>query len=202
MNYNKASSKRHLNSYIHTIINYLRTKKEPVSFLELKEDLKINLMINPSLIQSLRKNPRIDISSNTLSFKPLYGLKSISDFEELLINSREGVEYTDLLDSNSGIDKWIEVLGPRVYVLKDADQSQILFWNPLVVEKAPSEVLELFQKVKVPNYTDLIAELSQAGLKIQRAESLKKKPMLKVSGKKYKRKIKITNTHIKELDLD
>eukprot|EP00866_Antonospora_locustae_P001834 jgi/Antlo1/1834/1900 len=203
MNYNKPSPpKRHLNFYIHTILNYLRERREPVSFLEIKEELCINLIINPSLIQSLKKNPRVEVSSNSLKFKPLYDLRKRADLEALLTNAKEGIEYVDLVDSNPNIDEWIKMLSERILVLKDADESQVLFWNPLIVEKASSEVLELFHSVKVPNYTDLVSELKNAGLKVQKNEVTKKRPMLKIPGKKYKRKVKITNTHIKGLDLD
>lgn len=197
----KISPKHHLNTYIHKIINHLRPKKEPVTFLELKDSLGINLMINPSLIQALKKNPRIEVLTNTLCFKPLYELKSISDLERLLVDSTEGIDYNDLVESNEGVKEWIVDLGKRILFLKDADETRLVFWNPVIVEKAPVEVLDLFQSVKVPNYTDIVAELSQAGLKIQKSEVVKK-PIIKMQNKKYKRKTKITNTHVKELDLE
>ncbi|KCZ78840.1 hypothetical protein H311_00116 [Anncaliia algerae PRA109] len=195
-----SSQPKHLNTYILKIINLIKKVKRPFNYYEIKEELGINLAHNPGLIQSLKKNPRIEVKDNTLIYKPLYQIKSKEEFVDLLKESQVGILLSDLIDSNDKVEEWIKELGENVLSLKDADGSIAVFYNDLILNKAPKEVLNLYYKISVPNYTDMINELTSAGLKIHKAELTKKKPIPKSANKKNRRRIKITNTHIKGID--
>lgn len=87
-------------------------------------------------------------------------------------------------------------------VLKDNDNSEVVFYNDMQVERVDEDIRELWRSIKVPVYQDLISQLNNAGLKKDKVEYTKKKVIIKKDKtKRYKRRIKITNTHVKGLDL-
>lgn len=88
---------RHLNTYIHDIINLLK-KKGTMSFDEIHKETGINLLNNYNLVKSLRNNQRIILEDNTLSYRHSYLIKSLEDLENVLSN-REGIEMNSLKDS-------------------------------------------------------------------------------------------------------
>ncbi|KAM0678117.1 transcription factor TFIIE beta subunit [Binucleata daphniae] len=138
---------------------------------------------------------------------PLY---QITNKDELLgvirkAGRKEGIELSELLDSPSDINKYIQELiaENKMFIIKDMDGSQIIFYNELNIQKASPEVRELWSKVKVPDYQEVKRELKNAGLKSGNEEK-KTKHIIenKKKVKRFNRKIKITNTHVKDLNLD
>lgn len=202
-----SNVQRHLNSYIHTIINLLKQHDRPLNFEEIRTKLNIDLYGNYSILQALRKNNRIVATSNSLMFKPLYSIRSKEDLLRIIkgLNNEEGIELSKLADSPIDIASFVEELKNRklVIVLKDMDNSEIMFNNDTPIENVSESLVELWKGIKVPVYHDLLLELNSAGLKIEKEEGIKKRIIVK-KGKKKKnrRKIKITNTHVKELDLN
>ncbi|ORD94551.1 hypothetical protein ECANGB1_539 [Enterospora canceri] len=92
-------------------------------------------------------------------------------------------------------------------ILRDLDGGEIVFLNQSV-SNLPTEddvldrIREMWESVPVPNYQNVLEELNRAGIKHQ-TEEAKKEPVKKIEKrKKYKRRIKITNTHVKGLDLN
>lgn len=196
---------RHLNTYIHDIINLLK-KNGTMTFEEIRKETNINLLNNYNLVKALRNNQRIIFQDNSLSYKHTYLIKSLDDLEDVLVKvcNREGIELNSLKDSPCDIMPFIEELkeAKKIVVLKDNDNSEVVFYNEMQVERVDEDVKDLWRSIKVPVYQDLIAQLNTAGLKKDKVEYTKKKVIIKKDkSKRYKRRIKITNTHVKGLDL-
>lgn len=202
-----SAPEKHLNSYIHSIISHIKQTAKPCSFTDINKNLKINLYQNPLILAALKKNPKIIIENDMVTFKPAYQILNKSDLLSVVKNARcrEGIELNELLDCPTDINGFIAELisENKIFMIKDMDGSQIVFYNVLVMPKASDEVRELWSKVKVPDYQEVKRELKNAGLKSGNEEKTKKYVVEnKKKVKRFNRKIKITNTHVKDLNLD
>lgn len=206
--YKDSTRARHVNSYIHTIIQFIKNYDRPLTYEEIERSTNIKVTENKKLLKALSKNPKIIIAKNTLLFKPLYDVRTEEDLENIMTesNCEYGIELEKLLDSPIDIKPFIENLKNKkvIYVLKDIDGSEIVFFNKLNIKSADDKIVEMYNNVKIPNYQDVLKELSSAGIKIEKKSNEERKNIVvkKNKIKKYKRKIKITNTHVKGLNLN
>lgn len=200
---------RHLNSYIHSIITHLKQYTTPITFSSINTTLNINLYQNPIILTALRKNPKIIVNTDTLQFKPTYYIEKKEDIKQSLIdeklNNVYSIEVSELKDCPVDIDKFVsELLSENmIYTLKDIDGTVVVYDNDMRMDCAKDIVKEMWNKIKVPEYQDVRSELKRAGLKSGSEE--KRKAVIKEVRKKpkrYNRRVKITNTHVKDLDLD
>lgn len=197
---------RHLNSYIHSVINLLKKHDRPLSFEEIRRETSVDLHSNYTLLQSIKKNPRIVATHTTLMFKPLYSIRAVGDLRRVVreLNNEEGVEMSKLADSPVNISPFVEELRRRgeIIILSDLDGSEIVFNNEMQEAPVDPQIKSLWGQIRVPTYHDLIRELNTAGLKAESVENVKKKIVGKAKkGKRNRRKVRITNTHVKGLDL-
>jgi transcription initiation factor TFIIE subunit beta len=191
---------RHLNTYIHDIISLLK-KNGTMTFEDIKSRTGIDLVNNYNLTKNLKNNQRIIFKDNTLSYKHTYQIKNKEDLINLISFSSEGIELSNLRDSPIDINRLLEEIKSKIIILKDNDNSEVVFYNDLEINQVDQDVRDLWIGIKVPPYQDLILQLNSAGLKKDKIQTKKKMIIKKDKNKKYKRKIKITNTHVKGLDL-
>ncbi|KRH93734.1 Transcription initiation factor IIE, beta subunit [Pseudoloma neurophilia] len=204
----REPKERHVNSLIHSIMQYIKNLDRNVPFEEIQRMTMIELEGDRKLIEALQKNKRVQVGKNFLRYKPQYNIREEKDLETLMKNTkcRNGVSVTRLTDSPVNVRALIDSLVEKkiVYILKDSDGSEILFYNKVVVQPADEKIKALWSEISVPNYPDILKELNQAGIKVEqkffddKKNIVKKKPKVK----KFKRKIKITNTHVKGLNLN
>lgn len=197
---------RHLNSYIHSVISLLKQYDRALSFEEIRERISIDLHNNYSLLQSIKKNPRIVATHNTLMFKPLYSIRCVDDLKKVMegLNNEEGVEMDKLADSPVNIAPFVEELKEKnaIIVLTDLDGSSVVFNNDMQEKPVDPQTKRLWNQIRIPTYHDLISELNTAGLKAEKVENIRRKITVKTrKNNKNKRRIRITNTHVKGLDL-
>jgi transcription initiation factor TFIIE subunit beta len=197
---------RHLNSYIHAVINLLKQHDRALSLEEIRQELKIDLYSNYVLLQALKKNSRIIATPNTLMFKPLYSIRKTEDLRKIVreLGCSEGIEMDKLLDSPVDIRPFVEELrrSGEVIVLSDMDGSEIVFGNDMQMAQADERIRALWGQVRIPAYHDLIMELNTAGLKSEKVENVKRRAIMKPKkSKRNRRNIKVTNTHVRGLDL-
>lgn len=198
---------KHVNTFIHKILEHLKKYDRPLLYREIEEKTGINILNNPQLVKSLRNNPKISITHESIQFIPSYTIRSTLELEETLrrVNGREGIEMDKLLDSPIDIRPFIEELVSigRIIILKDMDNSEIVFYNEMTVPPMKEEIKKLWNSIKIPNFYDIASELSQLGLKGTEIQAFKRQKTVKqTNSKKNKRKIALTNTHVKGLDLN
>ncbi|KAF7684213.1 Transcription initiation factor IIE subunit beta [Astathelohania contejeani] len=198
------SQKRHINSYIHSILEILKSTDRYYSFEEINHIMKIDLHDNRQLLAALRKNPKIEITTNSMRFKPAYDIETEDDILKYL-DGIVGLELNKLKDCRVDITPLIESLKQKkkIFIIKDMDNSEIIFKNDTIVDDIDPVLKTLWKQVKVPIYQDLVEELNNAGLKLAPKNESKPKGIIitKTKTKKNRRKIKLTNTHIKELNI-
>ncbi|KAG5860024.1 transcription factor IIE beta subunit domain-containing protein [Encephalitozoon hellem] len=197
---------RHTNTYIHSVISLLKQYDRPLTFEEIKDKTRIDLHNNYMLLQSIKKNPRIVATHSTLMFKPLYSIRGVEDLRKVMreINGEEGLEMNKLMDSPVNIAPFVEELrrNEEIIVLNDIDGSEVVFWNDMHEKPVDPQIKSLWSQVRISTYHDLIRELNTAGLKTEKVENVKKRPTIKIKkDRRSRRRIRITNTHVKGLDL-
>lgn len=200
-------SSKHVNTFVHRILELLKKHDRPLSYEEIEEQTGINVLSNVQLVRALRINPKIAITHSSIQFLPSYAIRNIEDLLNILkeANGKEGIEMSKLLDTPVDVTPFIEELTreKRIIILKDMDGSEIVFYNELPNPGLKKEIRDLWADVKVPNFHDIAQELSESGLKGPGMSVLKKeRPVRQSKLKKGKRRVAITNTHVKGLDLE
>src|SRR5690606_13225354 len=118
-----------------------------------------------------------------------------------------GMEYKELKDSYSKISEAVNELASegRILVVRNKDgYPRILYWNDQRYNTAMDpEFREIWHRLRIPDEVDLPKELEKAGLTHMQVFD-KKGPGVEAPKRKQvkrNRKMKITNTHMKGLDL-
>ncbi|KAF8976470.1 hypothetical protein BGZ46_008240 [Entomortierella lignicola] len=201
---------KHINSLLLNAINFLKTSDEPQSVEDLKRKGNIDLDAKPELFQLLKANEKVlyDQMNGTFVFKPTYHIKSKEDLLMILEKRRNegGMDYKELKDSYSKLAQSVEELANegRILVIRNKDGNpRVLFWNDQRYNTAmDKEFRDIWHSLRITDELDLSKELEKAGLthmqvydKKGPGEAPKRKPV------RRNRKVKITNTHMKGLDL-
>lgn len=196
----------HLNSHIHRIVEILKKEDRKYSIKELNVLLNINILRNARLVDALKKNPRIVFENGTLRFQPVFNIRNVDDLENVLLkfNYKEGIEKAKLVESPINVHQFIDELKNKgkIIILQDMDGSDIVFYNDMKIIPADEIIRSMWKDIKVPDYHDVLDELNSVGLDNSGVQALKKKRAVKKkAAKRSQRRIKMTNTHVKELDL-
>lgn len=197
----------HLNSYIYKILEFIKKDNKLYSFKEIQDSLGINVLSNSMLIKSLRNNSKVRIENYTIQFVPLFNYRTAEEFIELLKSKvgEEGIEMEKLADAPVDIKQFLlkYVESNEIYILKDMDGSEVVFYNDSNIVPIDDKIKALWNSVKILNYHNIIDELNLAGLKKDLGSDAKKKLVSTIKKKKRsQRRIKITNTHVKGLNLE
>lgn len=203
----QSNSSRHLNTYIHKILELLKKNDHALTYGEIEEQTGINILSNVQLVRALKANSKVLITQESISFVPTFIIRSVDDLLDILkgLNGKGGVEMSKLTDSPFDITGFVETLvsNKKMIILKDIDNSEIAFYNEMVCPPIKPEIKDLWASIKIPNHHDIVDQLSNAGLKNSEEQAFKKKKVIKQSkNKRSKRKIAITNTHVAGLDLN
>ncbi|KAG0053399.1 hypothetical protein BGZ83_001165 [Gryganskiella cystojenkinii] len=201
---------RHTMSLLYNAISYLKTVDEPQTVEDLKRKGKVDFDSAPELYDHLKKNDKVEYNARdgTFVYKPTYQIKSKEDLFAMLEKKKNegGMDYKELKDSYSKLDQAVEELANegRILVVRNKDgKPRVLFWNDQRYNTAmDSEFRDIWHRLRIPDEMDLQKELSKAGLtqmqvydKKGPGDVPKRKPV------RRNRKMKITNTHMKGLDL-
>ncbi|KAF9976818.1 hypothetical protein BGZ73_007725 [Actinomortierella ambigua] len=201
---------RHTNSLLFAAIKYLRDAEEPQTAEDIRRKGNVDLEANPELYQALKDSSKIDYDmvSHTFQYRPTYNIKSKEDLLALLEKNKNvgGMEYKELKDSYSKLPEAVRQLAEegKILVIKTKDgQPRVLYWNDVRYNTAMDrEFRDIWHRMRVPDETDLPKELVKAGLAHMQVHD-KKGPgeVKKQKTARKNRRMKITNTHMKDLDL-
>ncbi|KAF9584727.1 hypothetical protein BGW38_005395 [Lunasporangiospora selenospora] len=200
---------RHTNSLLFNAINYLKSVDEPQTIEDLKRH-GVDLDAAPELHQLLRENAKVNYDSinSTFVYKPTYQIRSKEDLLLMLEKRRNegGMDYKELKDSYSKLSQAVEELASegRILVVRNKDGNpRVLYWNDQRYNTAmDADFRKIWHSLRIPDEVDLPKELEKAGLTHMQVFD-KKGPGETPKRKQVRRnrKMKITNTHMKELDL-
>lgn len=180
-------------------MTFLKSTSGSISFTDLYNKLKIDIHSNPRLLNALQNSDKILIQNNSIQYLYTYNIKSREDLIAVFKNKKEGIELSKLKDNQIDITSFLD----GFIILKDNDGSEVVFYDDLKIDKLDDDIVNLWQSIKIPGYQDMLSELNQAGLKTEKSNNVKRQTIIKrTKSKKYRRNIKITNTHVKGLDLN
>ncbi|KAF9941200.1 hypothetical protein BGZ67_005653 [Mortierella alpina] len=214
---------KHINSLLLGAINYLkaclffcllfrldRTVDEPQTVEDLKRKGNVDLEAKPELFELLKSNEKVsyDTISETFVYKPTYHIKNKEDLLTMLEKKKNegGMEYKELKDSYSKLAESVKELSDegRILVVRNKDgMPRVLYWNDVRYNTAmDQDFRDIWHKLRIPDEVDLPKELEKAGLTHMQVFD-KKGPGETPKRKQVRRnrKMKITNTHMKDLDL-
>ncbi|KAJ1983033.1 transcription factor TFIIE beta subunit, TFIIEB, Tfa2 [Dimargaris verticillata] len=204
---------RHTGTIVYDVINYLRQKSgAPLTSAEIYNGLHVDVEGNQELYERLTANEKIsyDAENHTFEYKPTYDIRTTDDLLMLLQKraTQGATELKALSDSYLNVREAVEPLirQGRVLAIRNKDNMpRLLFYNthPGIQINISPEFKSMWRELRVPDETDLSKELDKAGLKqmevfqkkVAKTESKSKKP------KQRNRRVKITNTHLENIDL-
>jgi transcription initiation factor TFIIE subunit beta len=203
----QSDNSRHLNTFILKILEFLKKSDKALSYREIEEKTGISILSNVNLVRALKSNVKIELLQNSIRFIPSFIIRSVEDLIGVLkeTKGKGGIEMNKLSDSPFDITGFVKTLvdSNQMIILKDIDNSEIAFYNEMNCPKIKPEIKELWVSIKIPNHHDIVEQLNIAGLKNSEEQTFKKKKISKqAKGKRSKRKIAITNTHVVGLDLN
>ncbi|KAF9571315.1 hypothetical protein EC968_000755 [Mortierella alpina] len=195
---------KHINSLLLGAINYLKALED------LKRKGNVDLEAKPELFDLLKSNEKVsyDTVTETFVYKPTYHIKNKEDLLTMLEKRKNegGMEYKELKDSYSKLAESVKELSDegRILVVRNKDgMPRVLYWNDVRYNTAmDQDFRDIWHKLRIPDEVDLPKELEKAGLTHMQVFD-KKGPGETPKRKQVRRnrKMKITNTHMKDLDL-
>ena len=214
---------KHFNTYVHKIIEIIKKEDRKFSFAEVEAKCGVKVV---NLTSLLKINPKISLENNFLKYVPEFDIKTKQDIINIVMN--EGIEMDRLSDCFVDVRKLMEISEPKpqhigvrkrvknvlppimtddFIILRDLDGQEIVFKNEKIEnlssdDESLQKIKELYNSIETPNYQNVCDYLKERGIKTN--TQVVKKPILRAPAKKkkYKRKIKITNTHVEGLDLN
>ncbi|GAA5878007.1 hypothetical protein JCM16303_002815 [Sporobolomyces ruberrimus] len=216
---------RHWQTQLVLAVNFLKQLNRPIRL----EDLAItsgieSLLHNYELLEALKSHDKVRYDSRTqlFQYKPDFLLSSKSDLLSLLrrYSPQGGLAVKPLRESWPGVTQAIEELELEGRVLvtrtdgvrgengnQTKGQMKCVFLDDVGKDKEPldQEFKDLWHSLKTPMGDDLVEELQSAGLTSSSLPPPNPVNKKKLKGKKglgsSNRRFKITNTHLKEVDL-
>lgn len=197
-------------SKIHQVIDFLKKSQRPCTVKELQLHVPRLAEDGPEF-QHLSDNAKIDYDADnsTYAYKPDYDIRNADELVEYLrqIPDRGGLEVKKLSDSYlAELPKVIEDLRKKQLILAVTEREnkpKYIYYNHLPMEQSIDEELKTsWWKMRVPDEPELSREMERASLKRMRVEKREEKEIQEVKKpKRAQRKTKITNTHLKDIDL-
>lgn len=200
---------------LNRIHKFLREELEPFSSEEILKRTGVNIERNQEILDSLTGDASkvIRETDGRWRWASKYQLRNIADLIALMSRTTEGIVERELLDSYKGIKGDIEKLknSKAVYSIKSGSRF-ILFRRDTDLEMDISkEVKDMYKVVRVPeDAMEIHRYLVSQGLKdttdtrgVKIAQPItRKRPSSRKDTRRRKRRIKLTNTHMENSNID
>lgn len=206
---------RNIGYLIFRVIDYLKKCDDPQSSEAIFDAIGVDVKDDDELKRHLVNNPKVSIIDDKYAYKPMYDVKSEEDLLNLIKNhwtvGNGGVHVKDLQDGWRGISQAIQDLEDqnKIFLYRKRDGSPwVLFYNdmPEFKREQNASFVELWERFSLPkNRAHLQKEMQSAGLSLMEVQkrdiSLEEDERGKKKRRKGRKNIKITNTHLKDIDL-
>ncbi|KAJ1918989.1 transcription factor TFIIE beta subunit, TFIIEB, Tfa2 [Mycoemilia scoparia] len=205
-----ALDTEHINNKMFRIVDHLKKAKDQQTLDQIQQISGVMVHGNDALIKQLMNNAKViyDKETETFAYKPEYNLRTKEDLLKLLKDHSDkgGIKVDTLKDSFLDINSAAKELKDegKIFTLDKKDgRARVMFYaSGPSVEPVDEEIKEIWDKLSVPDEADLKTDLEKANMKPIRVEE--EEVVHEEKKKKQRqsnRKIKITNTHLKDLDL-
>lgn len=196
---------------IHT---FLRSELEPFSSSEILQRTGVDIENTPDILLSLTGDASkvIREKDGRWRWASKYQLRNFSHLLSLMSRSSDGVNEKDLYDSYKGVKDDIAKLKKRdaIYELKSGVRILLFPRDPRLDLQISDDVKERYKGVRVPDAIEIHRYLVAEGLKetddatgVMIAKPVaRKRPSSRKESKRRTRKIKLTNTHMENSNID
>jgi len=186
------------------ILDFLDPHK-PKSAQEILNGTGIDVNSNSQLLNELKLNPFVTYQEPGLfSYKSKFVLKTREDLFELISKTVAGILLDDIKDSYKDVEEDVKTLIDTRKILRivniDTKQAVLFPNDPRFVMNISPEFQQLWTSVKIPDDIDLEKEMAKANLPMMKQEA-RKRPGPKSRKQNKQRKVKLTNTHLQDIDL-
>lgn len=203
---------------LNRIHNFLKAELEPFTSKEILKATGVDIDNSPDILLSLTGDASRVIKERDGRWRwaSKYQLRSFNHLLSLMARSYDGVNEKDLFDSYKGVKDDIKKLKKRNAVFEIKSGAKVLLFprDPRLEANygdISEEVKERYKSVSVPDAIEvhryLVAEgLKETddatGVKISQPVSRKRPSSAKGGKRKRTRKIKLTNTHMANSNID
>lgn len=200
---------------LNRIHNFLRAELEPFTSAEILKATQVDIDSSPQIQLSLTGDASkvLREKDGRWRWASKYRLRNFNHLLQLIARSADGVSEKDLHDSYKGVKEDIKKLKKRNAVYEIKTGAKILLfprdqrWEIQISE----EVKERYKTVRIPDAIEVHRYLVAEGLKetddatgimIAKPVSRKRPSSTKGGKRKRTRKIKLTNTHMANSNID
>ncbi|OIR57858.1 MAG: transcription initiation factor TFIIE subunit beta [Amphiamblys sp. WSBS2006] len=206
----------HLLTYANIVLNFLLKSKRKVSAAEIKEEtgLDLNNPSNRDLKGFIQRNETVSYEDGLYTYRFTHVIKTEEDMlgvlRKLRRERKHGLNINTLKQECPDAEKIASALAAenRIFLLQmGKDQKQrIAFYNPpSKIKSARTSFCDMWHKQAIPEAVNLKEKLEQVGLKsmavFSKTGAVPKKLLKRPSGGR-KRRYKITNVHLPELNVE
>lgn len=147
----------------------------------------------------LRRSDKIRVCNGYVEYIPSYTFANVDELLAVLKGCIDMDSLTDMSEDKVRIVCEAEKDG-KVYVIRDLDGVELVFPNTFGNIAVSEGVKEIYRGIKVPSYQDVLKELAAVGVRKAESKNTRHLILRRTKIKQYKRKIRITNTHVKDLN--
>lgn len=201
---------------LNRIHNFLKAELEPYTSEEILKATGVDIDNSPDIQLSLTGDASrvIREKDGRWRWASKYQLRNFNHLLTLMARSSDGVNEKDLYDSYKGVKEDIKKLKKRNAVFEIKSGAKVLLFprDHRLDIQISDDVKELYKSVRIPEdsieiHRYLVAEgLKETddatGIKIAQPVSRKRPSSLKAGKRKRTRKIKLTNTHMANSNID
>lgn len=204
-----APRKKSNGRVVYDVVNFLQRIGRPVTAHEIFEDTGADVSTGSTLLEILKENSKISYDDGWFSYKPTYDIKNRDELSELISRAPNGIDSQELKDSYKTVHDDVKTLveARKIIQIKNTDSnSDVLFPRDVRYDmELDNEFVDGWRGISIPDEVELEKRLLKAGLKRQdevaeERQALKRAPQSKQK-KQRKRRVKLTNIHVTNIDL-
>lgn len=198
-------------SKIHT---FLQTELEAFSSEEILKETGIDIDANPDILLSLTGDASkiLQEKDGKWRWASKYQVRNFAHLIALIARSKDGISEKDLFDSYKGVKKDIATLKAKkaVYEIKSGSKVLLFPKDDRLELNISDELKERYKSIILPDPLEVHRFLVSNGLKasddkngVHMAQPVtRKRPSSKQTAKRRNKKIKLTNTHMANTNID
>ncbi|KAJ1965436.1 transcription factor TFIIE beta subunit, TFIIEB, Tfa2 [Dipsacomyces acuminosporus] len=200
----------HAMTKVHEIIEFLKKSQKPHTAEDIQRYEHVDIHQEETIYNQLMNNEKViyHAKDRTFAYKPEYNIRNKEELLEYLrqMPDRTGLDVKKLRDSYlPDIPKVIADLRKEGLILtitnKDGNPKHIFYNQHTLQTPVDDDIKRRWAELRIPDEADLAFEMEKAGLKQMQVEQRVAQTEDKKKAKQRVRKVKITNTHLVDIDL-
>ncbi|KAI8319335.1 hypothetical protein GQ54DRAFT_265518 [Martensiomyces pterosporus] len=195
---------------VYSIIDFLKKSQKPHTAEDIQRYEHVDIREEEVIYNQLMDNEKVmyNAKDKTFAYRPDYNIRNREELLEYLrqLPDRTGLEVKKLRDSYlPDVAKVIAELRKEGLILtitnKDGHPKYIFYNQHSLQTTVDDDIKRRWAELRMPDEADLAFEMEKAGLNQMQVEERAAQNDDKKKAKQRTRKVKITNTHLVDIDL-